>query len=81
MSRQDPGDANSTGVYPVDPDCQCGCMAAVHAIGQRGGQQMRTGCSRSGCPCARYVSGPVERETTCQTCGARMSPIEAARLR
>lgn len=57
MTRQDQGAANGTGVYPMDPRCVCGCLAVLHAIGYRSGQQIRTGCSTSGCECRRYAAG------------------------
>ena len=83
MSRNDPGAATGTGVYPIAPPCVCGCAAEFHAFGQRGGQQVRTHCDTGGCPCRLYVAVPVDRgqPDRCKVCGAALSAIEAARLR
>jgi hypothetical protein len=77
VSRQDPGAANGLPITALPLACVCGCTAAVHAPGRRGGQSVRTYCYNSRCDCRLYVAQRTAQPDRCPTCGAHLSAIAA----
>ncbi len=58
MSADDLAKIPSFGVE--DPQCTCGHLMTVHAIGTRGSIKVRTACSASTCQCRIYQENQLQ---------------------
>lgn len=61
----------------VSDRCKCSHLLYVHEI--KPGKHEHTRCTASACGCTVFRPNDEPQWRECPTCGARISPIEAAR--